>query len=187
MALFPYKRPRGNRNIKQSKYLVAPKVAAKGCTWDLLEWPLFLKQLPKTSTINKMTFLSVEFTQWPSNSCTSLLDTAVYGISPALSTSMRCLNNTQGKQLDRNAVRSKLQSWSLLECKIQNGIKFAKTFRQLRIQRNLRRDIYLSRLVKLPKFPVNHLDNLVNLSSSSGPHLYYRHAIGPSTQHDRQQ
>lgn len=107
MALLAYKHFRDNMNINQSKYLVAPKVVAKGCTWDLLEWPLFLKQLPKTRTTNKMMFLSAEFTtKGPSNNCTSLSDTAVYRISLALS--LLCPDLTTHKESSLTEMQMKI-------------------------------------------------------------------------------
>ena len=182
-ALLAYKHLRGNMNIKQSKYLVAPKVAAIGCTWDLLEWPLFLKQLPKTSTINKMKFLSVEFTtKWPSNNCTSLLRYCSVWNLPCSLSSLPWLNNTRGKQLDRNAIQNYNHD-RFLKVKFKMGLNLQ---RHLRIQ-NLKRDLYLSRLVKLPRFPMNHWDHLDNLSMSPVTHLYFRHATGSSPQHDRHQ
>lgn len=162
-------------NINQSKYLVVPKVAVKGCNWDLLEWPLSLKQLPKTSKINKSMFLSVEFpTKWASKNCATLLDTIAYIIFTAVS-STTWLNNTQRKQLDRNAIQNSI---SILESKIQNGIKFTKTLRHLSIQ-NFKRDLSLSSLVKLPRFPMNHWDHSDNLSISPINHLYFRHTTDP--------
>lgn len=51
-------------------------------------------------------FLSVEFpTKWASKNCATLLDTIAYIIFTAVS-STTWLNNTQRKQLDRNAIQN---------------------------------------------------------------------------------
>lgn len=84
-------------------------------------------------------------TQWPSNNCTHLLDTVLPNPSAL---SFPCTDS----KIHRGSSLTEMESQSLLECTILNRIRFTKMLQHLRTQRNLKRDLYLIRLVKLPRW-----------------------------------